>query len=171
MRDTASWLPQSAGASSRNLALAIKSRGSMTQASFKQRLDFCFVVGLSLVSVLIVGLSYGAKNILSYTRGMMQNFLEFRDNPIIPLRRSPQSSSEFMYEFRSQKHNTMPSLSSLREVVQRVHQNHNITSRQKNLQKKEKKGLTATTATATKKKANDIPPVKIREREDWLAAG
>ena len=42
-----------------------------------------------IVSVLIVGLSYGARNVLSYTRGMMQNFLAFRDSPIIPLRRSP----------------------------------------------------------------------------------
>ena len=41
------------------------------------------------VSVLTVGLSYGARNILSYTRHMMQNFLPFRDSPIIPLRRSP----------------------------------------------------------------------------------
>ena len=42
-----------------------------------------------LVSVLIVGLSYGARNVLSYTRCMMQNFLAFRDSPIIPLGRSP----------------------------------------------------------------------------------
>ena len=42
-----------------------------------------------VVSVLIVGLSYGARNILSYTRHMMHNFLPFRDSPIIPLRRSP----------------------------------------------------------------------------------
>ena len=41
-----------------------------------------------LVSVLIVGLSFGARNVLSYTRRMMQNFLAFRDSPIIPLRRS-----------------------------------------------------------------------------------
>ena len=133
MSDTASWLPQGAGASSRNLVLAIMPKtvhtSLMTLDSFKNR-DLIFA---SLVVFFL------------------------------------QSRSEFMYEFRSQKHNTMPSLSSLREVVQRVHQNHNITSRQKNLQKKEKKGLTATAA--TKKKANDIPPVKIREREDWLAAG
>ena len=44
---------------------------------------------LPLVSVIIVGLSYGARNVLSYTRGMMQNFLEFRDSPLIPLRRWP----------------------------------------------------------------------------------
>jgi len=41
------------------------------------------------VSVLIVGLFYGARNLLSYTRRMMQNFLSFRDSPIIPLRCSP----------------------------------------------------------------------------------
>ena len=42
-----------------------------------------------VVSVLIVTLSYGARNVLSYTRHMMQNSLAFRDSPIIPLRRSP----------------------------------------------------------------------------------
>ena len=42
-----------------------------------------------LVSILTVGLSYGDRNVLSYTRHMMQNFLAFRDSPIIPLRRSP----------------------------------------------------------------------------------
>ena len=35
----------------------------------------------SLVSVLIVGLFYGAKNVLFYTRCMMQHFLAFRDSP------------------------------------------------------------------------------------------
>ena len=40
-----------------------------------------------VVSVLIVGLSYGARNVLSYTRHRMQHFLAFRDSPIIPLRR------------------------------------------------------------------------------------
>ena len=35
------------------------------------------------------GLSYGYRNVLSFTRRMMQNVLAFRDNPIIPLRRSP----------------------------------------------------------------------------------
>ena len=43
----------------------------------------------SIVSVLIVGPSYGARNVLSYTRRRIQNFLAFRDSPIIPLRRSP----------------------------------------------------------------------------------
>ena len=45
------------------------------------------------MSVLIVGLSYICMKLgMSYptlTRGMMQNFLAFRDSPIIPLRRSP----------------------------------------------------------------------------------
>ena len=41
-----------------------------------------------IVSVLIVGLSYRAMNVLSYTRCMMQNCLAFRDSPIIPLRHS-----------------------------------------------------------------------------------
>ena len=36
-----------------------------------------------------VELSYGARNVLSYTGRTMQNFLSFRDSPIIPLRRSP----------------------------------------------------------------------------------
>ena len=40
-----------------------------------------------LVSVLIVGLSYRARNVLSYTRHVM-HFLGFRDSPIILLRRS-----------------------------------------------------------------------------------
>ena len=43
-----------------------------------------------VVSVLIVGLSYGARNVLSYTRPMMHDFIAYRDYcPIIPLRRSP----------------------------------------------------------------------------------
>ena len=42
-----------------------------------------------LVSVLIFGLSYGAMNVLSYTRRRWQTFLRFRDSPIIPLRQSP----------------------------------------------------------------------------------
>ena len=42
-----------------------------------------------IVSVLIVGQSYGARNVLSYNQCMMQNFLAFRDSPIIPLGRSP----------------------------------------------------------------------------------
>ena len=41
-----------------------------------------------LVSVLIVGMSYGARNVLSY-HSMIQNFLAVRDSPIIPLRRLP----------------------------------------------------------------------------------
>ena len=43
-----------------------------------------------LVSVLIVGLAYGARNVIpyTYTGCMMQHFLAFRDSPIIPLRRS-----------------------------------------------------------------------------------
>ena len=32
------------------------------------------------MSVLIVGLSYGARNVLSYTRGMMQNCIAFRQS-------------------------------------------------------------------------------------------
>ena len=43
--------------------------------------------GKHLVSVLIVGLSYGARNVISYTRRLMQNFLACRNSPIIPLRR------------------------------------------------------------------------------------
>ena len=38
-----------------------------------------------IVSVLIVGQSYGARNVLSYNRCLMQNFLAFRDSPILNL--------------------------------------------------------------------------------------
>ena len=48
-----------------------------------------------IVSVLIIGLSSaGARNILSYSRHMMQHFLASRDSPIIPLRRSPEEAPE-----------------------------------------------------------------------------
>ena len=47
-----------------------------------------------LVSVLIIGLSYGARNVLSYTGHMMQSFLAFRDSPVIPLRRSPSDRAQ-----------------------------------------------------------------------------
>ena len=40
------------------------------------------------VSVL-VGQSYEARNVLSYTKHMTKHFLTFRDSPIITLRRSP----------------------------------------------------------------------------------
>ena len=43
-------------------------------------------VSKPLVSVFIIGLSYGSRNILSYTRCMRHKFLAFRDSPIIPLR-------------------------------------------------------------------------------------
>ena len=46
------------------------------------------------MSVLIVGLSYGARSVLSCTRCMMHNFLAFRDNLIIPLRRSPKRKED-----------------------------------------------------------------------------
>ena len=36
----------------------------------------------------MVGLSYEARNVLSYTRRILQHFLAFRDSPIIPLGRS-----------------------------------------------------------------------------------
>ena len=42
-----------------------------------------------VASVLIVGLTYGARNVLSYARCMMQNVPALRDVPIIPLRSSP----------------------------------------------------------------------------------
>ena len=38
-----------------------------------------FSPDLTMVSVLMVGLSYGARNVLPYTRRLMQNFLAFRD--------------------------------------------------------------------------------------------
>ena len=47
------------------------------------------IAASSLVSVLIVRLSHGARIVLSYTRRMVQNCLSFGDSPIIPLRRSP----------------------------------------------------------------------------------
>ena len=43
-------------------------------------------------SVFLVGLSYGARNVLPHTRHMMQNFLALGDSPIIPLRRSHDDS-------------------------------------------------------------------------------
>ena len=51
-----------------------------------------------VVSVLMVGLSYGARNVtmynvLSYARRMMQNSPAFRDSPIIPLRRSMRANA------------------------------------------------------------------------------
>ena len=39
---------------------------------------------LLIVSVLIEGLSHGARDALSYTRRRMQNYFTFRDGPIIP---------------------------------------------------------------------------------------
>ena len=42
-------------------------------------------IASSLMSVLAVGQSYGAGNVLSYTKRMMQNVLAFRDSSIIPL--------------------------------------------------------------------------------------
>ena len=44
-----------------------------------------------------VELSYGARNVLSYTGRTMQNFLSFRDSPIIPLRRLPYVKSSYRY--------------------------------------------------------------------------
>ena len=41
------------------------------------------------MSVFIVGLSYGDRIALSYTRCMLKNFLAFRYSHIIPIRRSP----------------------------------------------------------------------------------
>ena len=46
------------------------------------------IFSFGIASILIVGLSYGARNVLSYTRGMMQSFIAFQDSPTIPLRRS-----------------------------------------------------------------------------------
>ena len=51
-----------------------------------------------LVGVLIVGSSYGARNVLSYARRMMQNFLAFRDYPMTSLRRSPTLSLGVHFE-------------------------------------------------------------------------
>ena len=45
------------------------------------------------MSVFIVGLSQGARNVLPYTKRMMQNFLSFRVCPIIELRRSPKPNA------------------------------------------------------------------------------
>ena len=47
--------------------------------------------GFLVVSVLVAGLSCGVRDVLSYTRHRMQHFILFRDSPIIPLRRSPQT--------------------------------------------------------------------------------
>ena len=65
---------------------SLESAGLMAPSGFGNGIDPDFDW---LVSVLIVGLSYGARNVLSYTKHMLQNCLAFRDSPIIPLRRSP----------------------------------------------------------------------------------
>ena len=52
---------------------------------------------IRLVSVLIVGLSYGARNVPSFTRHMMQN--AFIDSHIIPLRRSPSLPHDILARF------------------------------------------------------------------------
>ena len=54
---------------------------------FMRQLKPSFKKGI--MSVLIVGVSYGARNVLFNNRRMVQNFLAFRDSHIIPLRRSP----------------------------------------------------------------------------------
>ena len=50
-----------------------------------------------IVSVLILHrtILWSARNVLSYTRGIIQNFLAFRDSPIISLRRSISPSQSF----------------------------------------------------------------------------
>ena len=48
-----------------------------------------------IASVFIVGLPYGARNVISCTRHMIQHFLAFRDSPTIPLRRSPKALESF----------------------------------------------------------------------------
>ena len=57
----------------------------------RRAVSFLFPRGYLYIStignVLMVGLSYGAGNVLSYTRCMMHNVPAFRDIPIIPLRR------------------------------------------------------------------------------------
>ena len=61
---------------------------------------------MQVVSVLVVGLSYGARNVLSYNRRLMQNFLAFIDSPILPLRRSPKITLHFWrhhFEGREQR--------------------------------------------------------------------
>ena len=41
------------------------------------------------MSVLMLVLSYGARNVASYTRRILQTLLAFQDSPIDPSRRSP----------------------------------------------------------------------------------
>ena len=65
-----------------------KSEMFLGQVSFIQVSDDTLVA--RPVSVLIVGLSYGARNVLSYIRYMIQNVLAFKDGSNIPIRRSPQ---------------------------------------------------------------------------------
>ena len=53
--------------------------------------DYCLMtIFLPCPEVVIISNTH-CRNILSYTRHMMQNFLAFRDSPILPLRRSPHS--------------------------------------------------------------------------------
>ena len=56
-----------------------------------------------IVSVLIVGLSHGARSVLSYTRCMMQSFLAFRDSPSTPLRRLPRRKRRHLENARYQR--------------------------------------------------------------------
>ena len=76
----------------------------------------------SIVSVLIVGPSYGARNVLSYTRRRIQNFLAFRDSPIIPLRRSPlgkKTDLKWMCSSSPLRPNVLPTDPKTRHVTQR----------------------------------------------------
>ena len=56
-----------------------------------------FDLSFLLVSVLIVRLSYGAMNVLSYTRLMVQNFITFKDSLSIPLRCLASISGSFLH--------------------------------------------------------------------------
>ena len=70
----------------------VRERGANFFARRLSQLSDRHSVPSRIMIVLIAVLSYGARNVLSYTRHMMQNFLAFRDSPIIPLRRSPEDS-------------------------------------------------------------------------------
>ena len=62
-----------------------------------QKLQILYYTARPQVSVLIVGLSYGTRNVVSYTTCTMKIFLSFRDRPFIPLRRSPHKCFAFSH--------------------------------------------------------------------------
>ena len=76
----------------RKIHSLLKQKGRRIAMKMRMVLEWCAFWPQWIASVIIVGLFYGARNVLSFTRRIMQNFLALRDSPIIPLRRSPEIS-------------------------------------------------------------------------------